>query len=150
MGIQRFSKIRFCSGLYRHRLFEFPRFSSYTFHHSSVNFCGRTKCLGALKRYFNREYNKKQEKQQQPFFFTWGHLKWNYPINIFLIFFKLRKLVEDYYLLLPSKPLEGDFCFFRKYYFLANFWFTSEITHFRGVLIRKIKKNLFLYNAMII
>jgi hypothetical protein len=30
--------------------------------------------------------------------------------NRFLIFFKLGKLVEEYYILLPSKPLEGDFC----------------------------------------
>jgi hypothetical protein len=27
-----------------------------------------------------------------------------------LIIIKLGKLIEDYYLLLPSKPLEGDFC----------------------------------------
>jgi hypothetical protein len=34
----------------------------------------------------------------------------NCPKIIFLIFFKHDKLVENYHLLLPSKPLEGDFC----------------------------------------
>jgi hypothetical protein len=29
---------------------------SYTFHHSSVNFCSSTKCLDSLKWYFNRKY----------------------------------------------------------------------------------------------
>jgi hypothetical protein len=59
--------------------------------------------------YFNRKYykNKKQEKQ---LFFYLGSLKMELPKSVFLIFFKLGKLVEDYQLLLPSKPLEGDFC----------------------------------------
>jgi hypothetical protein len=76
MGIPRLSKIPSQHYLLRHKFFEFPQFSSYTFYHSSVNFCGRTKCLGSLERYFNRKYykNKKQEKKQQQLsFFTWGH-----------------------------------------------------------------------------
>jgi hypothetical protein len=33
------------------------------------------------------------------------------PKKVFLIVFKFDQLVEDYHLLLPSKPLEGDiFC----------------------------------------
>jgi hypothetical protein len=32
------------------------------------------------------------------------------PKNVFLIFFKLGKKVEDYHLLLTSKPLEVNFC----------------------------------------
>jgi hypothetical protein len=47
--------------------------------------------------------------EQQLFFYLVG-LKMELPKNQFLIFFKLNKLVEDYHLLLPSKPLEGDFC----------------------------------------
>jgi hypothetical protein len=35
--------------------------------------------------------------------------------SVFLIFFKLGKLVEDYHLLLSSKPLEGDFIFLEKW-----------------------------------
>jgi hypothetical protein len=87
------------------------------------------------------------------FFFTWGHWKWSYPKSKFLIFFKFGKLVEDYLLLFPSKPLVVNIFCFRKYWFLNTvtpeivsvfcqylghfFW---KITHFKGILIRKIKK----------
>jgi hypothetical protein len=118
MGIPRFSKISSQNYLW-HKLFEFPRFLTYTFFHSSVNFCGRTNCLRSLERYFHRQFykNKKQEKQQQQHFFcfTWGYWKWNYPKNIFLIFFKFGKVVEDY----PSlKTARGRHFLFRKYRFL--------------------------------
>jgi hypothetical protein len=57
--------------------FRVSSISTYTFYHSSVNFCSRTKCLGSFERYFNRQFykNKKQEKQQQQHFFcfTWGY-----------------------------------------------------------------------------
>jgi hypothetical protein len=63
-----------------------------------------------LERYFSIKYykNKKQEKQQQQLFCLLGSLKMELPKkHIFLIFFKLGKLVEDYHLLHLSKPLEG-------------------------------------------
>jgi hypothetical protein len=65
-----------------------------------------------LERYFNTQFykNKKQEKQQQQHFFvllgvTENRITQNY---VFFIFFKFGKVVEDYHLLFPSKPLEGD------------------------------------------
>jgi hypothetical protein len=39
-------------------------FSSYTSYHSSVNFCGRTKCLGSLEGYFNRLLQEKKKKKK--------------------------------------------------------------------------------------
>jgi hypothetical protein len=74
-----------------------PRFPTYTFHHISVNFCGTTKGLGALERYFNKKILQKKT--------TKTLLK-----KIILIFVKLSKLVEDYHFLLSSKPLESNFC----------------------------------------
>jgi hypothetical protein len=78
-----------------------------------------------------------------------------------VIFYKKRIFnifQEDYHLLLQSKPLEGAFVLFRKYRFLnmvtseifSGFWKylgqffwpkQSDITHFKDILIRKIKKN---------
>jgi hypothetical protein len=91
--------------------------------------------------------------EQQLFFYLVG-LKMELPKNQFLIFFKLNKLVEDYHLLLPSKPLEGDFCCLENIdfwplklsQFLGNiltsfFLKKSEITHSKGILLRKIKIN---------
>jgi hypothetical protein len=60
--------------------------------------------------YFNKEFkkNKKTRKTTTTIFF---YLKWNYPKNVFLIFFNFDKLAKDYHLLLSSKPLEGHiFC----------------------------------------
>jgi hypothetical protein len=55
--------------------------------------------------------NKKTTTTTTTFFWlTWGHWKWNYPKSLFLIFFKFDKLVKNYQLLLPSKPLDADFC----------------------------------------
>jgi hypothetical protein len=85
---------------------KFPRISTYTFFHSSVNFCSRTKCLGAFGRYFNRKYKKNKN-----YFFLLGVTENGITQKkVFLIFFKLDKLVEDYHSLLSSKPLEYDFC----------------------------------------
>jgi hypothetical protein len=64
-----------------------------------------------LERYFNREkYKIKKITTTTTFFITWGDQKWNDPKTVFLIFFKLDKLVEDYQVLLPSKQLKVDFC----------------------------------------
>jgi hypothetical protein len=60
--------------------------------------------LGSLERYFNRDYYKNIKQSDL------GSLKMELPKKVILIFFKLGKLVEDYHLLLPSKPLEDDFC----------------------------------------
>jgi hypothetical protein len=46
-SIPRFSKIPSQDCLLPHKLFEFPRFLTYIFLNSSVNFCSRTKCLWA-------------------------------------------------------------------------------------------------------
>jgi hypothetical protein len=78
------------------------------------------RCLGVLERYFNRKYYKNNNNN---FFFTWGHWKWNCPKTVFLIFFKLYKLLEDYHLLLLSKLLEGDFCCLEN----IDFWIWSNL-----------------------
>jgi hypothetical protein len=53
----------------------------------------------------------KNSNSNNDFFFYLGSLNMELPKKKgFFIFFKLCKLVEDYHLLLPSKPLEGDFC----------------------------------------
>jgi hypothetical protein len=44
------------------------------------------------------------------FIFYLRSLKMEFLKKVFLIFFKVSKLVDDYHLLLPSKPLEGYFC----------------------------------------
>jgi hypothetical protein len=54
----------------------------------------------------------KMKNNNNIFLFYFGLLKWNYPKNVFLIFFKFGQLVEDYHLPLPSKPLEGEYRFF--------------------------------------
>jgi hypothetical protein len=50
----------------------FLDFRPYTFYHNSVNFCGRTKCLGSLERFFNRKYYKKQENSNNNILFLLG------------------------------------------------------------------------------
>jgi hypothetical protein len=44
------------------------------------------------------------------FFYLLGVTENGITQKTFLIFFKLGKLIEDYHLLLPSKPLEDEFC----------------------------------------
>jgi hypothetical protein len=67
--------------------------------------------LGALESYFNRKYYYNKKQQQQLFFsigVTENGTQKTLPLNVFLIFFKLGKVVEDYHFLLLSKPLEGE------------------------------------------
>jgi hypothetical protein len=71
----------------------------HTFYHSSVNFCGRTNCLGALKRYFDKNYVS-----------TWSSWKWNYPKNVFSIFFKILKTAR------------------RRYFLIRKYWFLNTVT----------------------
>jgi hypothetical protein len=78
---------------------------------------------GILIENLTKIENKKNNNNN--FLFYLGSLKMELPKNLFLILFKLGKLVEDYHLLLPLKPLEGDFCLFKKYRFLNMV--TSEI-----------------------
>jgi hypothetical protein len=65
--------------------------------------------LSALERYFNRKYYK-NKKTTTTFFSLEVTENGITQKKVFLIFFKLGKLVDDYHLLLPSKPLEDDFC----------------------------------------
>jgi hypothetical protein len=70
-------------------------------YHSSVNFCGKTKCLTLLERYFNRKFKKNKKKQQKQLFFLLGVTENGITQkNIFLIFFKFDKLAVDYHSLL--------------------------------------------------
>jgi hypothetical protein len=70
--------------------FAFPQCSAYTFYRSSVSYCGL--------------------KTKTTIIFYSGSLKMELPKIVFLIFFKLDKLVEDFHLFCPSKPLEVNFC----------------------------------------
>jgi hypothetical protein len=65
--------------------------------------------------YFNQKNLKNTIKLQQQIlrliFFTRVDLMWNNSIINILLFSQLSQLVEDFHLLLLSKPLEGDmFC----------------------------------------
>jgi hypothetical protein len=59
--------------------------------------------MGSLERYFNRKFykNKKQQKQQKKNLLGVTEN----GIIVFIIIFKFGQLVEDYHLLLRSKPL---------------------------------------------
>jgi hypothetical protein len=47
---------------------------------------------------------------------------------VFLIFFKLDKLVEDYQLIFPSEPFDVDFCCLGNIHFSSNFFSFLEIS----------------------
>jgi hypothetical protein len=88
--------------------------SSYTFFHCSVNFCGRTKCLGLLERYLNRKCLK-NKKQQQHFFLLGvtvsGITQKKSIFNIFQIWSNGRRLL----LASSLKNARRRYFLFRKY-----------------------------------
>jgi hypothetical protein len=94
----------------------FPRFSAYTFYHRSPDELIFAVKPSAWVRFIlfllgKTEYGTTQKK-------------------VFVIFFKLSKLVEDYQLLLPSNPLDGDFCGLENIDFLI--WSPLKFSQFSG------------------
>jgi hypothetical protein len=60
-----------------------------------------------VERYFSKKYFKNNKNNNNNIVFYLGSLKMELPKKSILIVFILSKLVEDYHLLIPSKPLDG-------------------------------------------